>query len=60
MLQVTLADGGILTYTPDADQVLDGGNVYNYTITVNLTELKVTSAITPWTSVSKSGTATME
>lgn len=60
MLQVTLADGGILTYTPDADQVLDGGNVYNYTITVNLTGLKVTSAITPWTSVSKSGTATME
>ena len=51
---------GILTYTPDADQVLDGGNVYNYTITVNLTELKVTSAITPWTSVTKSGTAVME
>lgn len=60
MLQVTLSTGGVLTYTPDADQKLESGKKYKYTIAVNLTGLTVTSTIDPWTSEKdKSGTATM-
>lgn len=60
MLQVALADGGTLVYTPDEDQVLEGGKVYNYTITVNLTELKASSSVKAWQPVAKTGTAVMD
>lgn len=55
-IEITLADGGVLTSknlkdssgNPITNVVLNSGNVYTYTITVNLTGLKVTSTITPW------------
>lgn len=55
-IEVELADGGKLTSkdlkdssgNPITNVVLNSGNVYTYTITVNLTGLKVTSTITPW------------
>lgn len=55
-IEITLADGGKLTSkdlkdssgNPITNVVLNSGNVYTYTITVNLTGLKVTSTITPW------------
>ena len=51
LLEVTLANGGVLTYTPTDAQVFDTEKSYNYKITVNLSELEVTSSITPWTAV---------
>lgn len=55
-IEITLADGGKLTSkdlkdssgNPITNVVLNSGNVYTYTIKVNLTGLKVTSTITPW------------
>lgn len=51
LLEVTLANGGKLTYTPTANQVFDTEKSYNYKIIVNLSGLEVTSLITPWTAV---------
>lgn len=55
-IEVELANGGVLTSkdlkddsnNPITSVVFTSGNVYTYTITVNLTGLKVTSTITPW------------
>lgn len=66
-IEVTLADGGVLTskYLKDSggssisNVVLTSGNEYTYTITVNLTSLNVTSAITPWNQSTAQGTAEM-
>lgn len=61
LLQVTLANGGVLYYTPNADQVFDGGKKYNYVITVNLSGLTVKSTITDWESITdRTGNAEME
>lgn len=67
LLKVTLeanAGGGEFYYTiPDNDLVLASGNVYTYTITVNLSGLTVTSSISAWEGIEdnhKSGTAEME
>lgn len=47
-IKVKLANGGELFYTlPDA-VTLNGGKEYKYEITVNLTELQVTSTIVGW------------
>lgn len=55
-IEITLADGGKLTSkdlkdssdNPITSVVFTSGNVYTYTIKVNLTGLKVTSTITQW------------
>ncbi len=60
LLQVTLANGGVLYYTPNADQPFNGGKKYNYEITVNLSGLTVESTITDWDPVGKTGVAEME
>ena len=60
LLQVTLANGGVLYYTPDTEQLFEGGKKYNYDITVNLSGLTVESTITDWTPVGKTGDAEME
>ena len=60
LLQVTLANGGVLYYTPDTDQPFNGGKKYNYEITVNLSGLTVESTITDWDPVGKTGVAEME
>lgn len=52
LLKVTLSNGGVLYYTPQADQTFEGGKKYNYQITVNLTGLTATSTITDWEPVS--------
>lgn len=67
-IEVTLANGGVLTSkdlkdgssNPISSVVLASGYEYTYTITVNLTSLDVTSTITPWTSNTANGTATMQ
>lgn len=60
-LRITLKDGGEMTGRLDSDRqpILQKGNEYVYTITVNLTELNVTSTIKPWNPIVQSGTATM-
>lgn len=69
-IEVTLANGGVLTSKDLKDGSsntisnveLTGGNEYTYTITVNLTELKVTSTIAEWKGINANkitGTATM-
>ena len=55
-MQVTLATGGKLFYTlpngsSDADLTLESGKIYNYTITVKLTGLTVTSKIKDWETI---------
>ena len=61
LLQVTLANGGVLYYTTNVDQGFEGGKKYNYDITVNLSGLKVESTITDWTPVGAiTGDAEME
>ena len=47
-IEVTLASGGVLTYKLEAETIFEGTKKYTYNITVNLTELTVTSTITPW------------
>lgn len=67
-IEVKLANGGVLTSKDLKDGsnntissvVLVSGYEYTYTITVNLTSLDVTSTITPWTSNTANGTATMQ
>ena len=55
-MQVTLATGGKFFYTlpsgtGDADLTLESGKIYNYTITVKLTGLTVTSKIKDWETI---------
>lgn len=68
-IEVKLADGRVLTSKDLTDSsnnkidnvVLTSGNVYTYTIKVNLTGLKVTSTITSWTdNETHSGEAEMQ
>lgn len=60
-IEVTLASGGVLTYKLDKESTFVSGNKYIYNITVNLTELTVTSSIEPWgdTGSTTSGDAEM-
>ncbi len=59
-IEVTLADGGVLTSTGLSSSgssslsnvVLEAGKAYTYKITVNLTGLNVTSSISDWDSTS--------
>lgn len=65
-LKVTLTSGGELYYTlpggaGDENLTLAHGNVYTFDITVDLTELKVSSEISGWTPVAaKTGNAIMD
>lgn len=65
-LKVTLTGGGEFYYTipdeaGDEELKLVSGSVYTFDITVDLTELKVTSSISDWTKVeAKKGNATMD
>lgn len=60
LLTVKLTNGGTLTYTPDADQLFEGGKKYHYEITVNLTGLEVTSTIADWAPIAnREGEAVM-
>lgn len=56
-IEVTLPTGGVLTYKLPAETEFEGKKQYDYKITVNLTELTVTSTISPWKSVN-GGSAT--
>ena len=60
-IEVTLPEGGVLTYSLPAATLFEGKKQYDYVITVNLTGLTVTSTITPWASVggTTTGTAVM-
>lgn len=62
LLLVTLANGGQLYYTPEAEQLFETGKKYMYTITVNLSGLSVKSEIKDWESIepSRTGNAEME
>lgn len=61
LIEVTLASGGTLHYTvPTGSVTFAKGEVYHYTITVNLTEISLTTTITPWTSVGQTGIAEMD
>lgn len=67
-IEVTLANGGVLTSKDLKDGsgtsinsvALTSGNVYTYTITVNLTSLDITSTITPWNPKTGTGNAEMQ
>ena len=65
-LKITIGGGVFYYHIPDdpADGLtLAKGNVYTYTIEVNLTGLSVTSTVSPWKDIEsnqKSGTAEME
>lgn len=62
-IRVTTAEGGELIYRLPEDKTFDPAKKYRYTITANLTELKVVSAqITDWTKETgdDDGTAEME
>lgn len=62
-IRVTTADGGELIYRLPEDKTFDPAKKYRYTVTANLTELKVVSArITDWTKETgdNDGTAEME
>lgn len=58
-IRITTTDGGILTYSLPEDKTFEAATKYRYTITANLTELKVTSSISAWTN-GGSGTGTAE
>lgn len=47
-IRVTLNNGGVLTYSLGAETTFAANTKYKYTITANLTDLKVESEITPW------------
>lgn len=49
-IRVTLDTGGVLTYSLGAETTFAANTKYKYTITANLTGLKVESEITPWDS----------
>ena len=65
-LKITIGGGVFYYHIPDDpadDLILAKGNVYTYTIEVNLTGLSVTSAVSAWEGIEsnqKSGTAEME
>lgn len=50
-LTFKLNDGGILTYPFPNNVTFESGKKYRYQITINLTELSVTSEITDWEAV---------
>lgn len=47
-IKIVLENGGELTYVPSSDIVFESGMKYTYTVTANLTELKVSSSIADW------------
>lgn len=47
-IRITLQNGGVLTYSLGAETTFAANMKYKYTITANLTDLKVESEITPW------------
>lgn len=62
-IRVTTAEGGELIYRLPEDKTFDPAKKYRFTVTANLTELKVVSAkITDWTKETgdENGTAEME
>lgn len=62
-IRVTTAEGGVLIYRLPEDKTFDPAKKYRFTVTANLTELKVVSAkITDWTKETgdDNGTAEME
>lgn len=60
-IEVTLPQGGILTYKLENATTFTSGKKYTYNITVNLTELTATTTIEDWTDGgTKDGTAEME
>lgn len=62
-IRVTTAEGGTLIYRLPEDKTFDPAKKYRFTVTANLTELKVVSAkITDWTKETgdDDGTAEME
>lgn len=60
-LSITLSDGGVLYYTFPAGSLLNSGKKYLYNITLDLTGLTVTSAISDWEAVNAvSGNAVLE
>lgn len=61
LIEVALASGGTLYHTvPAGDVTFVPGQVYNYTITVNLTGVSLATTVTPWTPVGKPVTAEMD
>jgi len=60
-IRITTREGGVLTYSLSEEKEFAPATKYRYTITANLTELKVTSSISPWgDGGSGTGTATMD
>lgn len=60
-IRITTREGGVLTYSLSEKKEFAPATKYRYTITANLTELKVTSSISPWGSGEGGiGTAEME
>lgn len=61
-VRVALSDGGVLMgkLNDGSKPVLESGNEYTYTITVNLTSLAMTASITPWKSNTSGGNAEMK
>lgn len=57
-LKITIGDGIFYYSIPSEGQDLEltEGNVYSYTIKVNLTDLKVTSDVSPWKNVGNTTT----
>lgn len=47
-IKIRLENGGELTYVPSADIIFERGKKYTYTVTANLTELKVSTSIVDW------------
>lgn len=63
MLKITLPAAGntVYYYKPTTtEQVLEKEKVYTYTIALNATAVTITSAITDWSPISRSGIATMD
>ena len=61
-IRVTLNKGGKLIYRLKEETTFAPATKYRYTVTANLTELKITATITPWDQETgdKNGTAEME
>lgn len=61
LIEVALASGGTLYHiVPPGNVSFAPGQVYNYTITVNLTGISLATTVTPWTPVGKQVTAEMD
>lgn len=58
-IRITTTEGGVLTYSLSEEKEFAPATKYRYTITANLTELKVTSSISLWGS-GEGGTGTAE